>query len=130
MSENVKTARRIAGWLLVAAVVAFLWSAYQVSQIDKEMSATLRAHQALQEDATSGGTLLKSFFDGLTLGATGGGDAFAEYHRLTSTDSALRERFEELESARGSAAGWRGMSVIAGICAGVFLGVTNERKKE
>ena len=83
-----------------------LWAAiFTASVISAAIfhSAACRYHAEAEAIAarrpTMGSSLAKAFLDGFTLGLTGGGDIFAEAHRLQRDF----ERIDELKRKRGQA---------------------------
>lgn len=92
-----------AGWVLAICVCVFCASAYRRSTAQDEQARILAAINANRDDANSAPTLVKSFFDGLTFGATGGGDVFAEYNRIVSNHRELVAKWNDAEETRLSA---------------------------
>jgi hypothetical protein len=112
----------IAFWIAAVGVAIFFYNIQQIKAVENDALAWKAQVQASNNPGAS--SYIKAFIDGLTLGATSGGDVFAEQHKqdamfqqLEVTRLQLVKRYQDAVDYRN----W-GLGIgVAGCVAGFLL---------
>ena len=105
----------IAIWIAVSGAFMFFYNIHQIDSVEDDAVAWKAQVQASNPGA---GSYIKAMIDGFTLGATSGGDVFAEQHRQDAVFQQLEATRLQLLKRYDSATTYRNWGLIIAIGSG------------
>lgn len=95
---------------IIVFVVSLIFSSYSLVQ-----AGNYRQHQQriIESQPSKGASLFKAFLDGFTWGLTGGGDIFAEAHRIEKVQKELAALEEKRLEARSHVFFGGGVAIVS-----------------